>query len=248
MRPLALLILGGVAYAAFLLAGLPAAIVAPRLEAATGGRVVLERASGSVWNGTAAMRLALPWAGIVLEEVQWRFLPTRLATGRLAAHVTARAGRLVATAEVSRSPGAWQASGLRARGDASALALLVPLAAAWQPQGPLEIDAPHLAIEGGVLSGRASARWNDAALSLSTVRPLGDWRARLEAEGAPAKITLATVKGPLRLSGAGTFTPAGRLAFAGEARAEAGREADLAPLLQLLGPRRADGAHPLEVR
>jgi len=52
----------------------------------------------------------------------------------------------------------------------------------------------------------------------------------------------------LRLSGKGTISPPGRLAFSGEARADAQAAKELEPLLLLLGPARADGARALEWR
>lgn len=248
MRPASLLALGACAYAAFLLAGLPASVVAPRLQAATEGRIALERATGSLWNGTAALRLTLPSGTFFADQVRWRFLPSRLLAGKAAADVEVKAGKFSATAELARTPGAWEATGLRGSGDASVLALLAPVAGTWQPAGPVEIEAERLRLEGQALSGRASAQWAEAAVALSPLRPLGTWRAQLEGDGGPARVQLATVKGPLRLAGTGTLGADGRLAFAGEARAEAGREADLAPLLALFGPRRADGAHAIELR
>jgi hypothetical protein len=59
------------------------------------------------------------------------------------------------------------------------------------------------------------------------------------------KVNLATLEGPLRLTGEGTLTPQGRLAFAGEARGEGAAAQSLEPLLDLMGPRRADGARAL---
>jgi hypothetical protein len=143
---------------------------------------------------------------------------------------------------------AWQVRDLRASGDAAALAPLLPLAAAWQPTGPVTIEAPFVAWDGERASGNASVEWRDATLALSEARPLGSWRAQASAEGTNTKITLATTKGPLRLAGSGTLAIPGRLAFAGEARADPGRERELEQLLKLLGPRRADGAHALEWR
>jgi general secretion pathway protein N len=80
------------------------------------------------------------------------------------------------------------------------------------------------------------------------VRPLGSWRAEAAGEGPAIRFSLATLKGPLRLSGKGTLPVPGRLSFTGEARAEPGRERDLEPLLDLIGPRRPDGARAIEVR
>jgi general secretion pathway protein N len=248
MRPLRLLALGAIAYAAFLVATLPAAVVAPRLAAATGGQARLANVTGTVWNGSARLSITARGLALALDEVRWRFLPSRLAAGRVAFAVEARLGSLRGEAQASRTPLAWRVDELRASGDASALAAVLPLAASWQPAGTLSLEAPSMTWDGERVAGSATAEWRDAALALSSVRPLGSWRAQANAEGAAIKFSLATLKGPLRLSGNGTAPLAGRVAFSGEARAEPGREKDLESLLALLGPRRADGAHALELR
>jgi general secretion pathway protein N len=248
MRPLRLLALGAAAYAAFLVATLPAALVAPRVAEATGGQARLAGATGTVWNGSARLAITARGLALRLDEVRWRFLPSRLLAGRIAFAVEARLGTLSAAAQASRTPLTWRLDDLRAGGDASALAAVLPLAAAWQPAGTLALEAAALTWDGERATGAATAEWRDAALALSAARPLGSWRAQASAEGNAARITLATTKGPLRLSGNGTLALPGRLAFSGEARAEPGREKDLEGVLALLGPRRADGAHALEVR
>jgi general secretion pathway protein N len=118
----------------------------------------------------------------------------------------------------------------------------------WQPAGTLAIESAQFSVDGRQARGNASAEWRDASLSLSTAQPVGSWRATLVAEGGPAKLMLTTVKGPLQLAGKGTLAPNGKLDFQGEARAEAGREKELDPLLDLIGPRRADGARTIEIR
>lgn len=248
MRPLRLLALGAAAYAAFLLATLPAAVVAPRLPAATGGQARPANAAGTIWNGSARLAITARGLALTLDEVRWRFLPSRLLAGRAAFAVETRLGELRMQAEASRTPLAWRVDELRGGGDASALAGLLPLAAAWQPAGTLAFEAPALAWDGERATGSATAEWRDAALALSAARPLGTWRVQASAEGAAVKFSLATLKGPLRLAGNGSAPLAGRISFSGEARAEPGREKDLESLLALLGPRRADGAHAVEVR
>lgn len=248
MRAFRLILLGVAAYGAFLVATLPASVVAPRVAAATKGQATLVDAGGTVWNGSARVAIAARGAAFTLDEVRWEFLPSRLLAGRAAFAVTARLGTLKGEAEVARSPLAWRIDGVRAQGDAAALTALLPLAAAWQPAGELALAAESITWDGNAASGTATLEWRDAALALTPVRPLGTWRAEARAEGAAAKVTLATVKGPLRLSGEGTLAIPGRLAFTGEARSEAGRERDLEAVLALLGPRRPDGAHAISIR
>lgn len=248
MTPLRVLLLGAAAYGAFLLATVPAAVVAARVASATRDEVRFSGISGTVWSGSARLAIAARGISLPVDEVRWDFLPSRLFTGRAAYAIEARAGEMRAQLEAARSPLAWQVRDLRASGDAAAFAPLFPLASAWQPTGAVTIEAPWLAWDGEHASGFATIEWHDAALALSEARPLGSWRAQASAEGKTGKIALETTRGPLRLAGNGTFAIPGRLAFSGEARAEAGRERELEPVLQLLGPPRADGARTLALR
>lgn len=248
MKPLRALVLGLVAYGAFLFATLPATFLAGPVGRASNGQVRLADADGTLWRGTARIEVTLPRLAVTLDEVRWRFLPSRLAAGRLAFAVEARATGLTAELEVARGPLAWSVRSLRAGGGAAAVATLYPPAATWQPGGTLAIEADELTWDGRGAAGQVKVEWRDAALALSAVRPLGTWRGEAQAAGGEVKVTLATVRGPLRLSGNGTLPLDGRFTFSGEARAEPGRERDLEPLLALLGPRRPDGAHALAVR
>jgi len=59
---------------------------------------------------------------------------------------------------------------------------------------------------------------------------------------------VATVSGPLRIAAQGTLTTASGLSLSGDARGEGAAAAALEPLLNLIGPRRPDGARALEIR
>src|SRR5512137_837004 len=121
MNPVRLILLGVAAYAAFLVATLPATVVAPEVASLTRGHVTLANPAGTAWNGSARAIVSLQGA-IALDEVRWTFLPSRLLAGRVAFALEARAGSLRARTEVSRSPLAWRASDLAATGEASLLA------------------------------------------------------------------------------------------------------------------------------
>ncbi|MCO8649590.1 type II secretion system protein N, partial [Burkholderia multivorans] len=69
---------------------------------------------------------------------------------------------------------------------------------------------------------------------VSRVKPLGSYRAVLQAKGTGADLDLTTTQGPLFLDGHGTFGP-GSGAFRGTAHAAPEQQANLAGLLNLLG-------------
>jgi general secretion pathway protein N len=248
MRALPALLLGIAAYGAFLVATVPASLVTDRVARASGGRVTFEKVDGSLWHGRSRIRAATAAGALAIDELEWRFLPARLAMGEAAFALRVRQPGLEAMAVAARSVGETRLRDVRASGKAAAFVPLLPLAAAWQPDGTVAIESDAFAYDGREARGSARIEWQDAALSLANARPLGSWRADLAGKGPGAEVTLVTVKGPLRLAGKGTLTADGRLAFTGEARADPGREKDLEALLALIGPRRPDGAHAISVR
>jgi general secretion pathway protein N len=245
MRAAALAALGVAAYAAFLVGTVPARVVAPRIEAATGGRVALHDAEGTAWDGSARAVIATPGGRLALDRLEWRFKPARLLAARVAFDVSASAPTLIATLEAARSPTRWEFAGVDAAAGAEALIAAVPWISAWRPEGRVALTSPALATDGTDLHGEARIEWRGAAVGLSEVNPLGTYRVDVAGRGPLADLVLATVDGPLRLSGKGTLTLPTRLEFSGEARAQGANAAALEPLMNLLGPRRPDGARAL---
>ena len=248
MRTLPAILLGIVAYTIFLVASVPASFVSERIAAQSQGRVAFEGVAGTAWNGSASFALRLPAALVRIERLVWHFRPSQLFAGRLAFLVDASDGTLVGQGEVARSLGAWHIVQARATGDASAMQRYVALASAWQPSGIVAVEIPSLTFDGAKLNGSASAEWRAASLSLSEVKPLGSWRAVLDAQDGPARVVVTTIDGPLRISGNGTLAIPGTLIFSGEARADPAQEKAMEPILKLFGARRADGAWPIESR
>ena len=88
----------------------------------------------------------------------------------------------------------------------------------WSWQGALQIDAL------------------DMASRLSTLRPMGSYRLRLQ-DGSSSQLQLSTLQGALQLQGSGQWT-GGKWRFEGEASAAPDREEALANLLNIIGQRR----------
>lgn len=242
MRARTLAILGIAAYAVFLAATLPASLVARWISMP--GVLELVNARGTLWSGSARAVAG----GAELDNLRWRFEPAQLAAGRLGFSVDGYGAGLEGHGRIGRGPSTLEVRDLHVRGDAAALALFAPLAASWQPDGRVTLDATAIAWDGREARGTVRLEWHDAAVALSSVRPLGSYRAEARAEGGPVKLAVTTLDGPLRISGTGTFAPPGTLAFAGDARALPAAAATLEPLLNLMGSRRPDGAHTLEIR
>ena len=248
MRTVPALLLGALAYGAFLVGTVPASLVTGQLARIAAGRVDFDRVDGSAWNGKAAVRVRSAGGELSLDEVTWRFLPARLFAGEAAFAVQAKRTGLDASLVAARSLGETRLRDLKATGTAGTFTPLFPLAASWQPEGTVAIESDEFALSGTESRGAAKVEWRDAALSLASARPLGSWKADITGKGEAIEVALATVKGPLRLAGKGSMKGTVPFAFEGTASADPGREKELEALLALIGPRRPDGLHAITVR
>ena len=247
MRTLPLAILGVAAYAAFLVATVPARFVAAQLESRARGQVRVHEAHGTAWHGAARAEVAIPGGWMPLDNLAWRLLPGELLHGRIGFAVDAQASGLAAQATVARSASAWHAAG-QANGTPAFAAAMLPLLSTWRPEGNISIRTGGFDWNDREARGDVQADWSDAALALSQVRPLGAYRATLHAEGASGKLTVTTLDGPLRVTGQGDIVFPSSFTFNGEARGQGPAAPSLDPLLDLMGPRRADGARTLAWR
>ena len=248
MRFTTFAVIGTAAYAAFLFALMPASYVAKEAEARTHGGLQVHEASGTIWQGTGRATIATLAGPLAVERFTWRFLPSRLASGRIGFVVEGTSSGFTGRAEVGRTPAAWEARDVALAGDARGIASFLPLLAHWRPEGTLAMEAPRLAWDEREMRGEAKLEWRAAAMALSEVRPLGSYRVEVRGDGGPAKFPLQPLEGALRLSGPGTLQPPARLSFSGSAQGEAAQAARLAPVLDLMGPPRADGSRAIEWR
>lgn len=236
-----------------LLVQAPAAWLANAVANATGQRLLLTDARGSLWSGSAVAVLtggegsrsasALPgrlaWS-IGLAPDDWRQVELRLQqacciddTVRLRIdpgfnrlRVSLPPGRL----GVGRWPASWLA-GLGAPFNTLQLG------------GALRLSADALSVESVQgrwrVSGQAELELLGLSSALSSLDTLGSYRLLLAGDGAAtegARVSLATLQGPLRMTGSGQWVGP-RLRFRGDARADAGSEALLNNLLNLMGQR-----------
>ena len=246
MRLRSIVALAVVAYLIFAVVTLPARLVAH--VASVPGTIELDDARGTLWNGSAHARVFGVGGSLDLDSITWRFQPARLVAGRIAFAFETQGDAIEGNGRIERGLATWEARDLHAKARAEALTPLAPLAASWRPVGLLDLDVPAFTWDGSEGRGSAEARWREAALAISEVRPLGSYRAQASAEGGPARIVLSTLDGPLRVSGSGTLDARGALTFTGEARSDPASAAALKPLLDLMGPVRADGARSFEWR
>jgi general secretion pathway protein N len=231
----------------------PAAWLANAVASATGQRVLLTDARGTVWSGSAVPVLTggpdSHDASALPGRIEWTLGLSGLAfelrarhacclNGSVALQLRPGLGRTTATLVpppgwVGQWPSAWLAG------------LGTPFNT-LQLGGALRLVSPGLTLESVQgrwrMQGRADLELVGASSRLSTLDTLGSYRLTLAADpgnvGA-SQLTLSTVEGALQLSGSGTWGPGG-VRFRGEARADAADEAALSNLLNIIG--RRDGA------
>lgn len=213
-------VVGGVIYLVALIATVPAAWVARAVERASTQKLQLRAPAGSLWSGSGRM-YAMPRSGppIDLGELRWKTAWSALLTGKLTAD--ASLGDSTRSTHVEVSPAGTTVRNLDVTLPASVLASLVPGLDTVGPQGTLRIRSESQRLEAGSVLGLAEIEWRQVRLSRAPGLDLGSHVARLRGGGRKVDIELATLGGPLRLSGSGTWTPETGLTLSGMAEHDA---------------------------
>lgn len=227
----------------------PAAWAADAISGASGGRLMLADAQGTVWDGDALLvltggagsrdALALP------TRLSWTLRPALSGLRVTLAHPCC----LPQPVQWRIDPG-WRRVKVALATPGQPLAQwpaswLAGLGAPWntlQPGGLLQFASSGMGFE--IAQGRwrfegaASIDVLNASSSVSTLDRLGSYHVAITGaagDGGTA-MTLNTLDGALQLSGNGQTTPSG-FRFRGEARAAPGQELALNNLLNIIGRR-----------
>jgi general secretion pathway protein N len=229
----------------------PARWLATGVAQATGGRVLLTDARGTVWAGSGQLVLT---GGPASQEhialpgrLDWRLQPGLRGLSAelnapccmqtpLQAQARLEGAGLNFALAVGDHPSRWPAS------------LLAGLGTPWntvQAQGLLAVTTQGVRLQWArgrmALTGQVQVDAQDMASRLSTLRPMGSYRVLLQG-GDLVRLQLSTLQGSLQLEGAGQWV-GGRLHFDGVASSTPERQDALANLLNIIG--RRDGARSL---
>ena len=242
-----LLAIGLGAYACALVATAPATLADARLLSASGGRLRIAEAQGTLWSGSGQIEIRDTGgrAGVA-RSLTWRVMPDSLLHGRLVCEVGLEqpARRFPVTLSFSRI----ELAGADLSLPAAALGLGVPKLAPLGLTGDMQIHVASLSIARDAINGNAMLRWRAAGSSLTPVSPLGDYEVRLDAEGTRVHAFLRTLEGPLRLDGKGSWTRGDNPAFLATARVPPQHQQQLAPLLRLIAVERSEGSFELQLK
>lgn len=233
-------------YGLFLAIAAPAALLAWVIPAMPLG-MALENPAGTLWRGEAgAVTFRTADSAGQVRGVKWDFQWRHLLRGELAVKL-----------ELAGSAGSATLArgfrGLRVREadfvlPVSVLTEAFPQLAPWQPGGEVQLKTAGFSTAGGADS-EAAVFWRNASLNLTEVSPLGEYRLSLRGTADSGKTLhrLETLSGALKLEGSGEWSPDG-LTFNGVAQASPQRQAELQPLLRLLGKDRGDGVHAVNLQ
>ncbi len=164
-------------------------------------------------------------------------------TGRLSVALSGVAPESRLRASVSLRPGSVRFQDVEADAPAVLIEPAVPAAAFAKPEGRLRVLADSVEIGGAGVVGAATVEWLDAGVL--QVQRLGDYRLQITGNGSRAELKLATLRGDLRVTGAGEWRAAQPriVQLRGIAEAAAERK-DLAPLMQVLGIKGSGTSQP----
>lgn len=247
MRRLVIWLLAGIVSVALtVLALFPAAWMVAMVEMQTTGRLTLGDAQGTLWRGSAFIGGAPSDSDAVTPLLPGRF-SWRLSPMVLLGQIDAELENPAVLSQPVRVTGIWyqwQVSPAAILLPAERLAALGAPLNTVQPSGQMRLSWEPLQLvrQDGKLemTGSMNLEINNIASRLSPIKPLGTYNLALDWHGKQASVMLKTIKGPMLLSGSGTFSN-GRLQFSGKAGADAGQEERLANLLNLLGQHRIEG-------
>ena len=241
------LVAAALVYLIGLLAMAPATLIDARLRDATGGRLRLAEARGTIWSGSGRLefRDASRQSGIA-KHLGWRVRPAHLLRGRLRCEVSFdHAPRHFS---VTLTPSAFEVAEADLSLPAATLGLAEPRLAALELTGDVLLHVDRLAIASEATQGHALLQWRSAGSTLTPVSPLGDYELRLEGDGAVIRGSLRTLRGPLQLEGLGSWTPGRTPDFRGTAVVPPQHQQQLSPLLRLIAVERGGGSFALQLK
>jgi general secretion pathway protein N len=221
-----LLAVGALVYLGVLVATFPAPWVSHMVEMASQRKLVLRDPAGTAWNGSGRLYARQRSGALVdLGPVRWTASPATLLAGKLGGELTVAEK----TMQVEASPSSVTVRRLDVQFPGALLAGFAPELAAVGADGLVRVRSDSLRVESDSLLGLAEIEWRGLRLARAQDLDLGSHVARLRGGGAKVDVELASLEGPLKLTGGGTWTRSAGLVVSGSAEA---RAANVAPFLR----------------
>ncbi len=195
-------VLGIVFLLALVVAGIafiPATLLDDRIAAATGGKLRLQDAAGTLWNGRGTLGDA---TGTWRTALAWQVDPLDLLRGARALTLLPAGGGATPRGTIGLRDGAISARDLALDLPADALATLLPKGTAPTLGGTVSVTSPALSFERGTPAGTLDARWTGARLVAGdAVADLGTVRLAVTPQGNGLAGTLSSEGGDVGIEG-----------------------------------------------
>lgn len=222
---------GALVYATALVATIPAPWVSRAIAQFSGEKLQLREPEGTLWSGSGRL-YAVPRTGPLLElgPLRWRTSRSAALTAKL--EIEATLGEAPRAVRIQLAPSGTSIRGLQLTLPAEVIAAFAPALDALGPAGELRVRSDDLRFEGPSVLGLAELEWRQVRLARAPGIDLGSHLARLRGGGSKVDIELATIDGPLRLNGRGTWSRDAGLQMTGTIDQDAPQTAPLARFLE----------------
>jgi general secretion pathway protein N len=181
----------------------PASLLDRRIVAATGGKVRLVDATGTVWNGRGALA---DQSGTWRSPVAWTVAWTALAKGTLAVAFEPAAGATTPRGTLDATSTGFSLHDAAIEFPARALAGALPGRAPVALGGTVTLTAGAFAWDGPRGSGALDVRWRDARLVVAgTVASLGNVDAAFTPQDGGLRGRVRNTGGDVRIDGTVTL-------------------------------------------
>lgn len=216
-RPFALY--GGIGiaiYLATLTATIPAPWAGRAVERISQQKLQMREPAGSLWSGSGRLYASQRSGPLIdLGLLRWRTSWAGILGARLAVDITLGDAAKAVTVELS--PSGTSIRGLELALPARVIASFEPGLETFGPGGLLRLRSDDLRFDGDSILGLAELEWRQVRLARMPGLDFGSHLVRLRGGGSKVDIELATIEGPLRLSGGGTWTRSAGLSLSGTA-------------------------------
>lgn len=195
---------GCLAYVAALIATIPAAWFSRVIEGISGQTLLLRDPVGTAWSGSGRLFVRQRSGDMLdLGALHWVSSLSGALTGKLAADISL--GESATPVHLELSPASTTVRGLNLELPGQILANIAPGVEALGPHGRILIRSDSLRFDANSILGLAEVQWRPVRFARAQGLDLGSHVARLRGGGRKLDIELATIEGPLRLSGSGTW-------------------------------------------
>jgi len=225
----------------------PASLINTSLQRASGNRLHLAEAQGTLWSGMGQIEVrdSDGRAGIS-KSIAWNLLPQSLLHGHLAYemeldHASTHIPLVISPGRVSIAKASLNLP-------VTALGIGAPRLAALGLSGELSLNIERFSFSHAGLQGNISLQWRNAGSVLAPGPAFGEYVLHFNGDGNIARVTLRTLKGPLQMNGEGSVARDGAIALPITITVPKQNLSQVSALLRMISIERQEGVFELSLR